>query len=301
VIRRTLAAAGLVLSAVAVPAGSSAAADAPATAVAPVAPAADGATHFVDQAAKLAGFNDPQWYQANIPFLDVPDKQIEAVYYYRWRTWKEHLRYTDPADGWFDPAWYSCVLVDDRFTSDTAADYHAEQPFPASEVVPALSAGGGRLSASADQKYFALFDRALAPSSSDAVVIIDPAQFVGTNHNEDTFFLGLAKDADNYVTTWYNNTRTEIGADVRVAGNFPAFSKSGYGNHPVVPGDRLAEQVHGTQLVTYLEHAGTWQRIGSFDVGSLIPADQLAQYHVAVGFRADGGTLQISRFEAVSR
>ena len=65
-------------------------------------------THFIDDAAKLAGFNDPQWYEANIPFLDVPDTQIEDVYYYRWRTWKEHLRYTDPADGWISTEFLDC-------------------------------------------------------------------------------------------------------------------------------------------------------------------------------------------------
>lgn len=219
-------------------------------------------------------------------------------------TWQDHgaqeAHRRTPISVRFEPAWYSHVLVDDQFATDTSVDYHPNQPFPASEVVPALTAGGGRLTASADQRYFALFDRGVAPASNDAVVIIDPARFVGTNHNEDTFFLGLVKDADNYVATWYNNTRTEIGADVRVGGNFPAFGKSGYGNHPVVPGDRLAEQVHGTQIATYLEHAGAWQRIGSFDVGSLVTAGQLAQYHVAVGFRADSGALQISRFQALS-
>jgi hypothetical protein len=78
------------------------------TAAAPASQPTGAGTHFVDEDAKLAGFNDPQWYKANIPFLDIPDKQIEDVYYYRWRTWKEHLRYTDPADGWISTEFLDC-------------------------------------------------------------------------------------------------------------------------------------------------------------------------------------------------
>ena len=65
-------------------------------------------THLIDEDRKLSGFNDPDWYKANIPFLDVPDTQIEDVYYYRWRTWKEHLRYTDPRNGWISTEFLDC-------------------------------------------------------------------------------------------------------------------------------------------------------------------------------------------------
>jgi len=57
-------------------------------------------THLLDHAAKLAGFVEPEWYEANIPFVDLPDPAIEDTYYYRWRTFKEALKYTGPDDGW---------------------------------------------------------------------------------------------------------------------------------------------------------------------------------------------------------
>ena len=38
----------------------------------------------------------------------MPDQQIEQVYYYRWRTYKEHLRYTDPQDGWISTEFLDC-------------------------------------------------------------------------------------------------------------------------------------------------------------------------------------------------
>ena len=70
---------------------------------APAASAVGGsaaATSFLNHAALLGAVEDPGWYEANIPFLDVPDQQIQDVYYYRWQTYKEHLVYTGPEYGW---------------------------------------------------------------------------------------------------------------------------------------------------------------------------------------------------------
>lgn len=86
----------------------SGAAPAVATAPGPVYAPVGRGTHFIDEDAKLAGFNDAAWYKANIPFLDIPDKTIEDVYYYRWRVWKEHLRYTNPTDGWISTEFLDC-------------------------------------------------------------------------------------------------------------------------------------------------------------------------------------------------
>ena len=63
-------------------------------------PAVGAGTTFLDGNAFVGGFDDPAWYRANIPFLEVPDRQIQDVYYYRWKTWKEHLVYTGPQFGW---------------------------------------------------------------------------------------------------------------------------------------------------------------------------------------------------------
>nr|AIA12740.1 F5/8 type C domain protein [uncultured bacterium] len=35
---------------------------------------------------------DTRWYLDNIPFLECSDKQIEQVYYYRWKLYKAHIR-----------------------------------------------------------------------------------------------------------------------------------------------------------------------------------------------------------------
>lgn len=37
---------------------------------------------------------DAKWYVENIPFFECSDKQLEAVYYYRWKLYKAHIRNT---------------------------------------------------------------------------------------------------------------------------------------------------------------------------------------------------------------
>ncbi|WP_113702025.1 MGH1-like glycoside hydrolase domain-containing protein [Nonomuraea lactucae] len=56
-------------------------------------------TAFLDHRAMLSGYAEPEWYEANVPFLEVPDREIQDVYYYRWSTYKRHIRYTDSATG----------------------------------------------------------------------------------------------------------------------------------------------------------------------------------------------------------
>ncbi|MBX6386899.1 MAG: discoidin domain-containing protein, partial [Microbispora sp.] len=63
----------------------------------------------------MAGYAEPEWYKANIPFLEVPDREIQDVYYYRWSTYKRHIRYTDSATGYIitefhNPPGYSAPL-----------------------------------------------------------------------------------------------------------------------------------------------------------------------------------------------
>lgn len=78
-----------------------------ATALALLLPAAHAApalaqngTNVLNQDAVLAGLPEPGWFKANIPLLDVPDTRIQRVYYYRWGSYKRHLRYTTSALGY---------------------------------------------------------------------------------------------------------------------------------------------------------------------------------------------------------
>jgi hypothetical protein len=42
---------------------------------------------------------DTQWYLDIVPFFECSDKPIEQVYYYRWKLYKAHLRYTGHHQG----------------------------------------------------------------------------------------------------------------------------------------------------------------------------------------------------------
>ncbi|UNI16817.1 hypothetical protein JDV02_003217 [Purpureocillium takamizusanense] len=58
------------------------------------------ATNFLNHGQLLAGVEDRSWFEKNIPILDIPDRQIQDVYYYRWQTYREHLVYTGAQYGY---------------------------------------------------------------------------------------------------------------------------------------------------------------------------------------------------------
>jgi F5/8 type C domain len=43
---------------------------------------------------------DFDWYEANIPFFECPDKEISTTYYYRWDLLTKHLTYGSPNSGY---------------------------------------------------------------------------------------------------------------------------------------------------------------------------------------------------------
>ena len=99
----------------------------PASAIDPRAPypgAAPGGTTFLDHSALLGPVDDPEWFLHNIPFLDVPDSQIQQVYYYRWQTYKEHLIYTGSIYGWLSTEFLQPVFYGAPYGGVVAAAGH---------------------------------------------------------------------------------------------------------------------------------------------------------------------------------
>ncbi len=86
--------------------------------------AAPGGTNFLDKAALLGPADDPAWFLNNIPFLDVPDSQIQQVYYYRWQTYKEHLVYTGSIYGWLSTEFLAPVFYGAPYGGVSAAAGH---------------------------------------------------------------------------------------------------------------------------------------------------------------------------------
>ncbi|MEU8270844.1 RICIN domain-containing protein [Sphaerisporangium sp. NPDC049002] len=99
---------------------------APAAAVQPPSryPRTPQGTMFLDHGALLGPTEDPAWFEANIPFLEVPDQQIQSVYYYRWQTYKEHLVYTGPEYGWLSNEFLQPVSYGAPYGGISAAAGH---------------------------------------------------------------------------------------------------------------------------------------------------------------------------------
>ncbi|KAI9725267.1 MAG: hypothetical protein M1828_003281 [Chrysothrix sp. TS-e1954] len=57
-------------------------------------------TPLLNHSKYLSGLDDTQWYLDNIPFVDLPDKTLQDVYYYRTSVIKRHLKYTREGHGW---------------------------------------------------------------------------------------------------------------------------------------------------------------------------------------------------------
>lgn len=82
-------------------------------------------THFIDKDSKLKNLFEPQWFKDNIPFVEVPDREIEEVYYYRWSSLKRHLRYTLPGAGYIITEFVHKVGYSQKFdTINAAAGHH---------------------------------------------------------------------------------------------------------------------------------------------------------------------------------
>ncbi|WP_420594207.1 MGH1-like glycoside hydrolase domain-containing protein [Deinococcus sp.] len=57
-------------------------------------------TSILNQDALLSGQAGKQWFKDNVPMLEVPDGNIQKVYYYRWSVLQRQLKYTRPSTGY---------------------------------------------------------------------------------------------------------------------------------------------------------------------------------------------------------
>lgn len=57
-------------------------------------------TNFLSHDQLLANVEDSEWFERNVPLIDIPNQQIQDVYYYRWELYKEHLVYTGAQYGY---------------------------------------------------------------------------------------------------------------------------------------------------------------------------------------------------------
>jgi Mannosylglycerate hydrolase MGH1-like glycoside hydrolase domain len=85
-------------------------------------------TSFLDHVTPISGFFGQTFLTENIPFIDIPDSNIQDVYYYRWSALQRHLRYTVPGTGYIitefmQPVGYAQALN----TIDAAAGHQIDE------------------------------------------------------------------------------------------------------------------------------------------------------------------------------
>src|SRR5271154_2347685 len=67
-----------------------------------------------------------EWFERNIPWLDVPDKSLEEIYYFRWYAFQKHIRQSP--DGYLISEFLDNVSWAGKFnTIDAAAGDHVRE------------------------------------------------------------------------------------------------------------------------------------------------------------------------------
>jgi hypothetical protein len=210
----------------------------------------------------------------------------------------------------FSLAPFTDVGVNDSFTSDDLSDYTPIQPAVTTstgEIEPTWTVGGGSAQASASQKWFGMLQSGTSPASDESVAVVQPSKFLGDATSQDSVFVGLAENAENYVMTWYNNVSHTSGFDLVQNG---VLEPSGFQSYccadvTMSAGDRLALEVSGNTITSWVQPGGTgaWTELLSTTVAPLLDLTNpavLGQYHYTFGLRGDSGTMAAASFEGAS-
>jgi NPCBM-associated, NEW3 domain of alpha-galactosidase/F5/8 type C domain/Trehalase len=210
----------------------------------------------------------------------------------------------------FSLAPFTDVQVDDHFTASDLPSYTQIQPAVTAgtgEIAPTWTLGAGQAQASAAQPWFGMLQSGVAPSSDQSVAVVDPAKLLGDAKNQDSVFVGLAKDAGDYVMTWYNNVSHTSGFDLVQNGVLEPAGFQAYccASVTINPGDRFALQLSGNTITSWVEPGGTgpWQELLSTTVAPLLDLTDpavLEQYHYTFGLRGDSGTMAAAQFEGAA-
>ncbi|GAP90349.1 putative six-hairpin glycosidase [Rosellinia necatrix] len=85
-------------------------------------------TLFLDHEGPLSGFQGRSFLRDNIPFIDIPDKLIQDVYYYRWTSLQRNLRYVTAGTGYMCTEFIHPVGYAKAFgTIDAAAGHQIDE------------------------------------------------------------------------------------------------------------------------------------------------------------------------------
>lgn len=202
------------------------------------------------------------------------------------------------AKGPLDLEAFPKVDIADRFADNAPERYAAHRP-SGEEAVPAISVGSGRFVGSGSEPFFGIVAGPGTLSSDRAVSVLTTGTFAGTEQPEDSVFVGWSKDADNYVTAWYNHTRKASGINVRVNGDF--LETSGEIPLTLEGGDRFALMLSGQTITSFAENDGVWRTLNVATIGDVLATPQARQqYRYAFGLRGSTGSITVAGLEGRS-
>ncbi|MBW9205334.1 sulfatase [Mumia sp. zg.B17] len=166
----------------------------------------------------------------------------------------------------------------------------------------------GQLAVSASRLTHLVFLSDVSPTSDEVALVLDPGTFAEAG-NQDTVFVGLAEDADNYLLFRYHNGLNRVGWDLRVDGTLITAGAEPLGNLDGTvdlagPDARYAFVLRGTTATAYADQGSGWEFLFSVDVGGAIdladPAVR-ARYRYATSVRLDDGTITLDGVTAHRR
>lgn len=163
----------------------------------------------------------------------------------------------------------------------------------------------GRLSVTSEQLTHLVFRSDVAPGSDEVAIVLDTGTFAEAG-SQDTVFVGLAKDAANYLLFRYHNGLHRVGWDLRLnnrlvtAGGEPLDNLDGSVDL-AGPAARYAFVLRGTSATAYADQGAGWEFLYTVDVGGALdlsdPAVRSA-YRYATSVRLDDGTITLDGITA---
>ncbi|REE94775.1 sulfatase [Thermomonospora umbrina] len=201
------------------------------------------------------------------------------------------------------PENYPTLELDEPFDTDPAR--WSVLPVPASSHAGEVTVAGGRLAVTTDEMTHLVFRSEIAPGSDAVAIVLDPGTFAEAG-TQDTVFVGLAKDADDYLLFRYHNGLRRVGWDLRVngglitAGAEPLDNLDGTVNL-TGPDARYAFVLRGTSATAYADQGDGWEFLFTADTGGALDLSDPAvrsQYRYAAGVRLDDGTVTLDGLTA---
>ncbi|WP_326798556.1 sulfatase [Streptomyces sp. NBC_01808] len=204
------------------------------------------------------------------------------------------------------PDAYPVAELDERF--DTGLDRFTVLPVPRGSHQGTATAGDGRLTVTTQAPTHLLFLSGTAPRTDTFALVLDTGTFAGTG-GQDTVFVGLAKDADNYLLFRHHNGLRRAGWDLRIDGKLITVGQEPLDNLDGTvdlsrPGSRYALVARSTVTTAYVDQGAGWEFLFTADAGGVLDLtdpEVRAAYRYTAGVRLDRGTITLNGLRAASR